>query len=72
VMVMYKLCLMWYYSKGTNMCYFYMKNPSVGTDLTDPNVKLVTTYLIARHKVETTHTSDGTFPEVVKKGKKER
>jgi hypothetical protein len=50
----------------------YKKNLSVGTDPTYPTVKPVTTSLIAWHEEETTHTSDGPFPEAVMKGKKER
>jgi hypothetical protein len=48
----------------------YKQNLSIGTDPTYPTVKPVTTFLIARHEAETTHTSGGPFPEAVMKGKK--
>ena len=47
----------------------YKNNLSVGTDLTYPVAKPVTTPLVARHEAETTRTSGGPSPEVVKKGK---
>jgi hypothetical protein len=48
----------------------YKKNTFIGMDPTYPDLKLVTTYLIAWHEVETTRNSNGTMSEAMKRGKR--